>query len=86
MKIANYVKPLYISITKCVQIYKSRFLMSIFNYYFLPFASVLSSCGFFNDPIVVVYCTAGSAREEVGTNPVGHPIWQERSVLPPREY
>ena len=21
--------------------------------------------GFFNDPIVVVYCTAGSAREEV---------------------
>lgn len=42
--------------------------------------------GFFNDPIVVVYCTAGSAREEVGANPVGHPIWQDRSVLPPREY
>ena len=42
--------------------------------------------GFFNDPIVVVYCTAGSAREEVGANPVGHPLWRDRSVLPPREY
>ena len=42
--------------------------------------------GYFNDPIVVVYCTAGSAREEVGANPVGHPLWQDRSVLPPREY
>ena len=42
--------------------------------------------GLFNDPKFVVYCTAGSAREEVGANPAGHPLWQDRSVLPPREY
>ena len=64
-----------------------------FRFFFSVFPSLLRRggggglyTGFFNDPIVVVYCTAGSAREEVGANPVGHPLWQDRSVLPPREY